>query len=255
MRYILASASPRRKELFTNISEQFDIIPSQVEEIIPEGIDIEKVPEILATQKAADIAAKHPEALVIGADTGVFIDGKMLGKPRSPEEAVNMLRSLSGRTHKVITGCSLQWGEKSVSFSEVTEVTFYPLTEEEIAFLEKNGFGSEKPLGNVKRIPEAAMDAALQRFFGLGLADTYGAGLWQIGVYHKESKCYYAWRSGSNYTFVNVDQVDYNAETGHCVLMITCDIGYKITSKMTLKMEEDVFRILSNVTVSTEKPF
>lgn len=99
------------------------------------------------------------------------------------------------------------------------------------------------------------MDAALQRFFGLGLADTYGAGLWQIGVYHKESKCYYAWRSGSNYTFVNVDQVDYNAETGHCVLMITCDIGYKITSKMTLKMEEDVFRILSNVTVSTEKPF
>lgn len=147
MRYILASASPRRKELFTNISEQFDIIPSQVEEIIPEGIDIEKVPEILATQKAADIAKKYPEALVIGADTGVFIDGQMLGKPRDCEDAVNMLRSLSGRTHKVITGCSLQWREKKVSFSEVTEVTFYPLTEEEIRDYVATGEPSDKAGG------------------------------------------------------------------------------------------------------------
>ena len=132
MRYILASASPRRRELFASISENFEIIPSDIEEVIPEGIEIEKAPEILAAQKAADIAKRHPEALVIGADTGVFIDGKMLGKPHDRKEAVQMLRSLSGRTHKVITGCSLQQGERQVSFSEITEVTFYPLSEQEI---------------------------------------------------------------------------------------------------------------------------
>ena len=132
MRYILASASPRRKELFKNIKANFEVIPSDIEEIVPEGIDVEDVPEILAAQKAADIAARFPDALVIGADTGVFIDGRMLGKPRDREDAKEMLSLLSGRTHKVITGCSLQLGEKKISFSEVSKVTFYPLSEQEI---------------------------------------------------------------------------------------------------------------------------
>lgn len=132
MKYILASASPRRKELFTNIYKDFEIIPSDIEEVIPPGVSIEKVPEILASQKAEDIAARYPKALVIGADTGVFIDGKMLGKPRDRNDAISMLRLLSGNTHKVITGCSIQYGSKIASFSEITEVTFYPLTDEEI---------------------------------------------------------------------------------------------------------------------------
>ncbi len=133
MRYILASASPRRKELFASISENFEIIPSGIDEVIPDDALIETVPEILAAQKAADIAKRHPDALVIGADTGVFIDGKMLGKPQDRNDATKMLRSLSGRTHKVITGCCLQKGERQISFSEVTHVTFYPLSETEIA--------------------------------------------------------------------------------------------------------------------------
>lgn len=132
MKYILASASPRRKELFANISEEFDILPSMIEEVVPEGVEIETVPEILASQKAADIAEQNPTALVIGADTGVFIDGKMLGKPKDAAEAAEMLRSLSGRTHKVITGCALYLGEEKITFSELTEVTFYPLSEQEI---------------------------------------------------------------------------------------------------------------------------
>ena len=144
MKYILASASPRRRELFSNITENFEIIPSDIEEIIPEGIAIENAPELLAAQKAADIAAKYPDALVIGADTGVFIDGKMLGKPRNSEDALQMLRSLSGRTHQVITGCALQMGERKISFSEVTEVTFYPLKEQEIADYVATGEPNDK---------------------------------------------------------------------------------------------------------------
>ncbi len=132
MKFILASASPRRKELFYQIREEFDIIPSDVEETIPLDIEIEKVPELLASQKAADVAARHPDAVVIGSDTGVFIDGEMLGKPRDRNDAAAMLRRLSGRTHKVITGCSIKQGTREMSFSEVTEVTFYPLSNEEI---------------------------------------------------------------------------------------------------------------------------
>lgn len=132
MKYILASASPRRKELFANICKNFEILPSDVEEVIPPDVTIEKVPEILASQKAEDVAARHPKALVIGADTGVFIDGKMLGKPKDRNDAISMLRLLSGNTHKVITGCSIQYGSKKASSSEITEVTFYPLTDEEI---------------------------------------------------------------------------------------------------------------------------
>lgn len=132
MKYILASASPRRKELFANINTDFEILPSDIKEVIPPDVRIEKVPEILATQKAADVATRHPDALVIGADTGVFIDGKMLGKPKDRNDAVSMLHLLSGNTHKVITGCSIQYGSKRESFSEVTEVTFYSLSDEEI---------------------------------------------------------------------------------------------------------------------------
>ena len=132
MKFILASASPRRKELFYQICKEFDIIPSGVEEIIPTDIEIEKAPELLASQKAADIAVRHPDAVVIGSDTGVFIDGQMLGKPHDRNEAAAMLRQLSGKTHKVITGCSIMQNSKEMSFSEVTEVTFYPLSDEEI---------------------------------------------------------------------------------------------------------------------------
>ncbi len=132
MKFILASASPRRKELFGQICKEFDIIPSSVAEIIPLNIEIEKVPELLASQKAADVAAQHPNSVVIGSDTGVFIDGEMLGKPRDRNDATAMLRRLSDRTHKVITGCSIIQGKRELHFSQTTEVTFYPLSDEEI---------------------------------------------------------------------------------------------------------------------------
>ena len=132
MKYILASASPRRKELLTNILSDFTIIPSDAPEIIPVNLPPENAPELLACQKAAAIAQKHPDAIVIGADTGVFIDNQMLGKPRDQADAFNMLKMLSGRTHKVITGCCLYYRDKHISFSETTEVTFYSLNDQEI---------------------------------------------------------------------------------------------------------------------------
>ena len=132
MQYILASASPRRYELLQNIVSDFTVLPSDAPEIIPADCPICQAPEILALQKATAVAEKHPYALVIGADTGVFIDGKMLGKPSDRAHAKQMLKMLSGRTHQVITGCALCLNGKNISFSETTEVTFYNLSDAEI---------------------------------------------------------------------------------------------------------------------------
>ncbi len=129
---ILASASPRRKELLGLITKEFKIIPSGVEEAVPDGLPPEKQPEYLARLKAEDIAKKYPHCTVIGADTSVIIDNCVLGKPVGREGAKNMLLRLSGRTHKVITGCAVIKNGECRSFSSVTEVEFYPLTDGEI---------------------------------------------------------------------------------------------------------------------------
>ena len=131
--YILASASPRRRELFGLISDDFRIVPSNAEETAPDGIAAENLPERLARLKAGDIAAKYPFDTVIGADTVVILDGKVLGKPENPEDAVRMLTALSGKKHKVITGCAVCKNRACRSFSSVTEVEFYPLDDREIS--------------------------------------------------------------------------------------------------------------------------
>ena len=131
--YILASASPRRRELFGMISKDFRIVPSTAEETAPDGIKAEKLPEFLAVLKAGDIAAKFPFDTVIGADTVVILDGRVLGKPENPEDAVRMLTALSGKKHKVITGCAVCKNGACRSFSSVTEVEFYPLDDREIS--------------------------------------------------------------------------------------------------------------------------
>ena len=127
---ILASASPRRQELLRLISDDFTVMPADVDEHNTGDTAPEAVPEMLAVRKAAAIAAEHPDDTVIGCDTGVFIDGKMLGKPQDTDDALSMLQALSGRTHKVITGCAVMRGGKIVRFSQTTEVDFYPLDPE-----------------------------------------------------------------------------------------------------------------------------
>ena len=132
MNYILASASPRRKELLEKIVPQYDCIPADIDETIPENISALDAPAYLSLKKARHIANVNRDSIVIGADTCVILGDKILGKPSSREDAFNMLKSLSGKTHLVITGCAIIKGEKEISFSEVTKVEFYPLTDEEI---------------------------------------------------------------------------------------------------------------------------
>lgn len=130
--WILASGSPRRRELLAYITKDFVVIPADVEEYFPGNIPLTGAPEFLAKLKASAVAAQYPGRNVIGCDTGVFIDGEMLGKPHSEEEAKAMLRRLSGRTHSVITGCALCRDDKVESFSVETKVRFYELSEQEI---------------------------------------------------------------------------------------------------------------------------
>lgn len=129
---ILASASPRRQELLKTVVEDFEVLVSNVDEIVPPEISALEVPQFLATIKAKDVAKNNPDRIVIGADTCVFNGDKILGKPSDREDAYNMLQSLSGKTHSVITGCALIKGNKSISFSVKTDVEFFDLTESEI---------------------------------------------------------------------------------------------------------------------------
>lgn len=128
----MASASPRRQELIALISENVICAPSGVEEVIPDGIAVSEIPLSLAFQKAAAVAESFPDDLVVGCDTGVILDGEILGKPEDKEDARRMISALSGRTHQVITGCSLHYKGKSKGFSNVTEVEFFKLSEKEI---------------------------------------------------------------------------------------------------------------------------
>ena len=131
-RVILASQSARRKELLKYIFDSYEVIPSGADETPPDGVPAEEIPEILATKKALYVARSNPDALVIGCDTVVILDGVIFGKPENSEEAFAMLRALSGRTHSVVSGVCVCCQGKTLSFSQTTEVTFYPLSDEDI---------------------------------------------------------------------------------------------------------------------------
>ncbi len=132
MDIILASASPRRKGLLSLIYNEFRIIPSDIRELVPRDLPVDRCPEYLACMKAENISRGRERALIIGCDTSVIIEGKILNKPRSTNDARAMMQLLSGKTHQVITGCCLYHLGRFKSFSEVTDVEFYPLSEEEI---------------------------------------------------------------------------------------------------------------------------
>lgn len=131
---ILASASPRRQELLKMAVKEFTVCPADVDETLPEGITAEKAAEYLAVKKAQTVS-QSPEHIydsVIGCDTVVILDGEIMGKPKNINHAREMLTKLSGKTHKVITGVCVCSRGKQISFSETTEVEFYPLSEKEI---------------------------------------------------------------------------------------------------------------------------
>lgn len=130
---ILASASPRRQELLRLIFDDFAVIPADIDETLPAGISAEEAPVTLSRMKAEAILKKYPDSLIIAADTVVVADGEILGKPADTEDAARMLKRLSGRTHSVITGCTLAKEGRLHSFSVQSLVTFYPLCDSEIS--------------------------------------------------------------------------------------------------------------------------
>jgi len=134
MKFILASASPRRKELLERIGARFDIVPAQVEEFEEGHADPETMVRENAALKAGWVAGKHPDRFVLGSDTTVHLDGKVLAKPANLEEARQMLGRLSGRTHVVYTGVSLQRqdGDINETFGVRSEVTFKPFDDQTI---------------------------------------------------------------------------------------------------------------------------
>ncbi|GAB4091848.1 Maf family protein [Flaviaesturariibacter terrae] len=133
-RYILASQSPRRKQLLEWAEIPFDIRVANTDESYPEGLEPEQVAEHIARDKAAAIVPGAPGRTVIAADTIVVLDGDIIGKPAGRDEAIATLLRLSGRTHRVITGVALRRDEREELFHDVTEVEFHPLTEEMATF-------------------------------------------------------------------------------------------------------------------------
>jgi septum formation protein len=144
---ILASSSPRRKELLENLQLQFQIYSSDVDESFEQGTPSEEIVMSLAERKANAVFAEHPDDFVIGSDTIVVCDGLVLGKPSGRDEAVSMLKLLSGRAHDVFTGVAIVTPEKRVRFFEKTEVHFWELTDTEIEFYADSGEPLDKAGG------------------------------------------------------------------------------------------------------------
>ena len=182
---ILASASPRRRELMKKLHIPFKVEVSGNEEKVPESIKPEKLPEYLAMEKAKDVFKTHREDTVIGSDTIVLLDGEILGKPKDREDAKRMLGLLSGRRHEVITGVSIISKDKSLCFSETCGVEFYPLSEEEIDAYVDTGEPMDKA-GSYGILGEGAIlvkgiDGDFYTVMGLPLARLYRA-LKEFGI-------------------------------------------------------------------------
>ncbi len=187
VKVLLASNSPRRRELLGMVLRRFEIARSkEVDETWPDGMAAAEVPVYLSKLKADaykdDI---NDDELIITADTVVIDGGTILGKPRGRDEAIAMLRRLSGHTHTVVTGVSLTMSDRSESFAESTEVTFCPLSEQEIEqyvdlyrpFDKAGAYGIQEWIGaigisgingcyyNVMGLPLHALYMSLRRFF------------------------------------------------------------------------------------------
>ena len=195
MKLILASNSPRRKQLLAGLDLPFEVrVKDGIDESYPEDLPAEEVPVWISRRKAEAYDIADGEVLIT-ADTVVAVGGRILGKPASPEEAKQMLRSLSGRTHHVITGVTLRvrrtergGADDYFSFNAVTEVTFTTLSPEQIDYyvttykpMDKAGaYGIQEWIGyvgvtgiqgsyyNVMGLPVQRLSQALADFVGIG---------------------------------------------------------------------------------------
>ena len=177
MRIILASKSPRRRELLGKIFEKFDIVTADTDETLPEGVYPKEGVELLAVRKGeAVLPLVGEEALVISSDTLVELDGVPLGKPESEADAVRMLLSLSGRSHNVHTGVAVHYKGGCYSGVDTSSVIFKSLTESEAWEYVKTGEPMDKAGSYaIQGIGGKFVDGYVGQFdviVGLGLALT-----------------------------------------------------------------------------------
>lgn len=145
-RLVLASGSPRRRELLQGLGFRFDVAAADLDETPRPGEAAEPYVRRLAEEKARAVARHHPGAWVLAADTTVALGERLLGKPRDPGEAREMLRALSGRTHRVLTGVALA-GAREGACVVATEVTFRALSEGELGWYADTGEPLDKAGG------------------------------------------------------------------------------------------------------------
>ncbi len=145
MDIVLASASPRRRELLTRMGLTFRVVVSHADEAVDKTLPSQEQVRRVSRRKADAVAAlEGPEPVIIAADTVVSIDGLVLGKPASPREAEEMLARLSGREHRVFTGVTVAQGERRTTFHQETAVVFRALTAGEIAGYVRTGEPMDK---------------------------------------------------------------------------------------------------------------
>lgn len=132
MKLILASGSPRRRELLSLYTADFEVCASDFDERAVQAESPAALAEALARGKCLAVAGQNPGCLVVGSDTVVELDGEVFGKPKDADDARRMLRSLSGRTHQVHTGVCVSDGTTAESFVDTCKVTFFPIPEEEM---------------------------------------------------------------------------------------------------------------------------
>lgn len=134
-RIILASKSPRRRQLLEWAEVPFDVIVKDTDEMYPSSLPIEQVPVYIARNKALAVKAElSHNRLILAADTIVVLKNKVIGKPADREDAVNTLKELSGQTHLVITGVVLMKDDEEIAFADITEVEFHFLTDAQIDY-------------------------------------------------------------------------------------------------------------------------
>ena len=141
---ILASQSPRRRELLGLITTDFQVITADVDETIDENETAENTVMALSKKKAQAVSDLYPGKVIIGADTIVVCDGKILGKPENRQHAYEMIKMLSGRTHQVLTGVTITDFYKTETFFVSSDVTFFELTDEEIKTYVESGECDDK---------------------------------------------------------------------------------------------------------------
>ena len=138
MKILLGSNSPRRKELLQSLGFDFEVVSINCDEVFPENLSVENIAGYLSELKANAYRTLEENEVLLTADTIVTFEGKVLGKPKNKEEAIEMLSHLSGKTHQVYTGITFKTAEKTIKKTDVADVVFAEISDEEIDFYIKN---------------------------------------------------------------------------------------------------------------------